>query len=56
MGIKRIANIRIGEIRARVGVTNISETRRAARLRWLAYGHVERKQKRKMKCTVMNME
>ena len=40
MGIMRIEKIRY-EIRARVGVANISETIRESRRRW--FGHVERK-------------
>ena len=41
MGIKRIERIIKEEIRARAGVTNISDNIREARLRWL--GNVERK-------------
>ena len=40
-GIKRIEKIRNEEVKARAGVSNISEKIREARLRWL--GHVERK-------------
>ena len=41
MGMERIEKIRNEETRARAGSTNISETIREARLRWLS--HVERK-------------
>ena len=41
MGIKRIEKIRNEHIRAMVGMANISEKIREARLRWLS--HVERK-------------
>ena len=44
MAIKMIAMFRSEEIRARACVTNISETIREARLRWL--GHEERERER----------
>ena len=40
MGIKNVDKIRTEELRARAGVTNISEKIREAILRWL--GHLER--------------
>ena len=54
MGIKRIEKIMNGEIRARAGVTNISEKIREARLRWL--GHVERNTEEGVEIRTWKME
>ena len=52
--IKGMENIRNEEIRARVGVANIGENIREARLRWL--GHVERKNEEDVVMRTWKME
>ncbi len=53
-GIKRIEKIRNEEVKARAGVSNISEKIREARLRWL--GHVERKTQQDVVMRTWKME